>query len=333
LVKTEVCVTVDVEYSIGGAFAWPDRFKPLSNEVVDCMVDGREHGLGFILDSLNRFGMTGTFFTEALQTIYFGDAPMSRTAQRIVAAGQDLQLHLHPCWMHFRDDRWMQPGFVPNDSCAGRTDAELDEMLSLGIETFLRWAVPRPVALRTGGFRTDRAVFRAMARAGMPLASNISRGIFEPQEPQLQVSGGRHMIEGVLEVPALSYRSPKLHRPGSSTWRSLAITATSSAETEALLWQARRTGCQTIVVLTHPHEFVRRKGFRFDDLRINQINQSRLLNLLQFLQRNSADFELITFGERQRDWCNIGTVAAPALRTGTFRALTRSLENAINDHL
>jgi len=331
--KTEVCISVDVEYSIGGAFSWPDQFKPLSNEVVDCMVAGREQGLGFILDSLNRFGMLGTFFTEALQTTYFGDEPMARTANRIVAAGQDLQLHLHPCWLHFRDDRWMRPGFVPNDYCSGRTDEQLDEMLRLGIEAFARWGVPKPVALRTGGFRTDDAVYSAMARMGMPLASNISLGVFSPKETQLQVSGGRHLVNGVLEVPALSYRSPKIHLPTSSAWRSTAITATSSSEMEALLWQARKTGCQTVIVLTHPHEFIKQRGFRYDNLQVNQINQSRFLHLLNFVHCNSADFTTVSFATRQSEWLKAGTVSAPVLKTSLRNAVFRSFENVLNDHL
>jgi hypothetical protein len=332
-VKTEVCVTVDVEYSIAGAFAWPDRFLPLGEKVVNCVVDGKEQGLGFILDSLDKFGMRGTFFIEPLQTAHFGDEPMGSTARRIVAAGQDLQLHLHPCWLHFRDEQWRQAGFVPNDSCAGRTDAALDEMLQLGIDAFARWGVPRPVALRTGGFRTDRAVFRAMARAGLPLASNISIGVFKPQEPDLQVWGGRTLLDGVLEVPALSYRSPRPLRPGASAWRSLAITATSKAEMENLLWQARRTGVQTVVVLTHPHEFIKRTSYRYDDMRINRVNQGRLLHLLDFLQRNSDEFSAVSFGERQQAWLDAGTVKDAVTQTNTWHAMLRSAENLINDHL
>jgi hypothetical protein len=331
-VKTEVSITVDVEYSIAGAFAWPDRFKPLGQEVVNCVVDGKEQGLGFILDSLGKFGMCGTFFIEPLQTAYFGDEPMGSTARRIVAAGQDLQLHLHPCWLHFRDDRWQKAGFVANDSCAGRTDAELDEMLQLGLESFSRWGVARPVALRTGGFCTDFAVFRAMARAGLPLASNISIGIFKPKEADLQVWGGRTLLDGVLEVPALSYRSPQPLRPGASAWRSLAITATSTAEMEALLWQAHHTGAQTVVVLTHPHEFIKRKSYRYDDMRVNHINQGRLLHLLDFVQRHSDEFTTVTFGERQQAWLNAGTVAAPITKSSMHHAALRSLQNLVNDH-
>ena len=330
--KTEVCITVDVEYSAGGAFERPDLYKPLSDACVNCPVDGKEQGLRFILDSLNDYGMCGTFFTETLQTAYFGDEPMGRIAKRIVDAGQDLQLHLHPCWLHFRDNRWRQPGFISNDSCAGRTEAGLDELIGLGIDTFLRWGVARPVALRTGGFRTDMAVFRAMARAGLKLASNISVGILPPQEPALFLAGGRHMIEGVLEVPSLSYNSPVLKKAGAHPWRSLTITSTSATEMESLLWQARRTGIQTVVVLTHPHEFIKTKGFRFDDLRIGRINQGRLLHLLSFLQRNSSDFTAVTFAERQHAWLNAGTVAAPILQTSIAHAAVRTVQNFINDY-
>lgn len=107
----------------------------------------RRPGLGFILESLARFGQTGTFFTEALQCAYFGDAPMQCSAQRIAAAGHDVQLHLHPCWLHFRNNDWRQPGFTPNDSCAGRTDKELDKMITLGFGAFARWGIPPPITL------------------------------------------------------------------------------------------------------------------------------------------------------------------------------------------
>ena len=85
--KTQVCITVDVEFSIAGAFAAPDRYSPLADEPVECLVDGKEHGLGFILDSLARYDATATFFTETLQTAYFGDAPMAKFAKRIANAG------------------------------------------------------------------------------------------------------------------------------------------------------------------------------------------------------------------------------------------------------
>lgn len=327
--KTEVCITVDVEFSIAGAFGAPDLYSPLGNEVVECMVDGKEQGLGFILESLARYDASATFFTEALQTAYFGDAPMAKFAQRIANTGHDVQLHLHPCWLHFRDDNWRQAGFKPNDFCSGKTDLELDEMIRLGIEAFSRWGIERPIALRTGGFRTDRAVYRAMARAGLDVASNVGLAVFEPAEQELRVWGGQHVFDGVLEVPALSYRTPALGI-GKRNWRQFAITATSKAEIEALLWSARQNGMPTVVVLTHPFEFINQTGFRYDQLRINQINQARFLYLLDFLKRNSNDFEVVTFCDRKNDWRQAGVIDPPSLNTSLRLALMRAMENKFN---
>jgi len=328
--KTQVCITVDIEFSIAGAFAAPDRYSPLADEPVECLVDGKEQGLGFILDSLARYDASATFFTETLQTAYFGDAPMAKFAKRIANAGHDIQLHLHPCWLHFRDENWRLAGFQPNDFCSGKTDAELDEMIRLGIEAFSRWGVERPVALRTGGFRTDRAVYRAMMRAGLDLASNIGLAVFEPEDQALRLWGGHHDIDGVLEVPVLAYRTPgwglRKHN-----WRQLAITATSQGEMEALLRASRLNRAPSVVILTHPFEFVRQKGVRYERLQINHVNQARFLHVLEFLQRNSDDFEIVTFGGRRRDWCQAGTIQTSPLQTPAHLAILRSVQNKLND--
>ena len=206
--RTEVCITVDIEFSIGGAFTFPNRYVPLGEEVVRCQVDGRDEGLGFMLDSLARCGIKATFFVEALQTVYFGDVPMGRLAKRIADAGHDLQMHLHPCWLQFRKRGWKTAAERPNDSCIGRSDAELDDMIDVGFYAFDRWGLPKPIALRTGGFETDAAVYRAMERTGLKLASNIALGMCEPHESELHFSGGRQRIGNVVELPVLSYHSP-----------------------------------------------------------------------------------------------------------------------------
>lgn len=331
--KTEVCITVDVEFSIAGAFDFPERYLPLGEEVTNCVVDGREEGLGFLLESLTRSGVCGTFFVEALQTLYFGDEPMGRIAQRIAQASHDVQLHLHPCWLHFRDAAWRAHDFEPNDSCAGRSAVELDEIIRLGQAAFARWGIPAPIALRAGGFRADRALYHAMARNGLPLASNISLGVFPPLEPELQLTSGRHLVHGVLEVPALSYRCPVLTRPWLQCWRTLAITATSRYEMESLLWLARREGVPTVVILTHPFEFVKKSNYRFSDLRVNRVNQQRFRRLLEFLASNREDFECVTFGGQGPAWLQAGTTAeSRPLRIGTGPALLRAVENVLSDY-
>jgi hypothetical protein len=324
--KTEVCITIDTELSIAGAFARPQRFTPIGEEIVNCSADGRDEGLGFILETLGRFGATATFFIEALQIFYFGDAPMGRIAQRIAAAGHDLQLHLHPCWLQFRRLDWRNMTKVPNDSCAGLSDGELDDIIGLGTETFARWGLPAPVALRTGGFQSDRSVYRAMARAKLPASSNIAVGVNPPGEASLCLADGRHLIEGVLELPALSYQTPL-----SFGSRTFAVTATSSDEMQYLLWQARESGISPVVILTHPFEFIKKRDFRYRRMRRNRVNQQRLEGLLDFLRSHDDEFSVVTFGSRAASWHASGPLPAKGLKVPLGLAVARTAQNAVND--
>ena len=330
--RTEVCITIDTEFSIGGAFTYPDTYVPLGEEVVRCQVAGREEGLGFMLDSFARHNVKATFFVEALQTAYFGDVPMGRLVDRIAKAGHDVQLHLHPCWLHFRKRGWKLSAGRPGDSCIGRSDAELDEMIGIGCYAFDRWGIPKPIALRTGGFETDRAVYRAMRRAGLRLASNIGLGVYEPADAELQLSGGRHWFDDILELPVLSFRSPSLTGPR-ERWRCLTLTGASWPETKLLLTQARELGISPIVLVTHAFEFVKRRDFRFGVLRPNRMNQSRLGRLLTFLRDHDDEFVPVTFQECAEKWASSDPLPAATLRVPMHLAIGRAAQNVINDRI
>src|SRR5436305_3923002 len=55
----EICITVDTEFSIGGNFDNPELL-PVSHPIVLGAVAGKEHGLGFLLDSLAEFALPAT---------------------------------------------------------------------------------------------------------------------------------------------------------------------------------------------------------------------------------------------------------------------------------
>jgi hypothetical protein len=62
--RTQIAITIDTEFSIGGAFADPERRRPIGEANVTCPVGGREQGLGFMLDTFARHGTRATFFTK-----------------------------------------------------------------------------------------------------------------------------------------------------------------------------------------------------------------------------------------------------------------------------
>lgn len=322
--RTQVCITIDTEFSIGGAFADPAARRPIGAPNVTCEVGGVEQGLGFLLETFERHGTAATFFVETMNVHWFGEREMGALVERILAAGQDVQLHLHPCWAAFGDAGWRKsaPLAPPDDNCDGRGEEELRSLIRAGIETLERMGAPRPIALRTGNLRADRNVYRAMRACGLALGSNIGVALSIPAERALRLRGGRHRIEGVLEVPVLTYG------PGE---RLLTITGSSSSETEALLRQARREGVQTIVLLTHPFEFI--KGDRLDlaRQRRNRITQQRLERLCAFIGAHPDDYEAVSFAGAARGWLAAPDAREPRLKAPLPAVLARMIENKAND--
>ena len=291
-------------------------------------VRGKEQGLGFLLDSLAQFGARATFFVEALQTAYFGDEPMGGIARRIAAAGHDVQLHLHPCWMHYEAAGGSKP--TPNDSCAGRTEAELCHFFEFGMAAFSRWRVPAPIAVRTGNFQVDQAVFRTAARRGLRISSCIAVPIYRPPDDRLVLFGGSHRVGGILELPVSCYR---YRIGGSDRLRSLCITACSTAEIISVLRQAHVHQLSPILILTHPQEYIKKTDFRYATLRRNRANQSRLKSVLKFLNQHRDDFVTTPISAISDEGGGAWTMEPHMFSVSRARALARLVENGINDRI
>jgi hypothetical protein len=329
--RTEVCITIDTEFDIGGALRQPDRYRPVGAQSVQCAVGDREEGLGFLLASFAQAGIRATFFVEALQTCYFGDAPMGNLIDRIAGAGHDVELHFHPGWLHFLKPDWAQRTAEASDASSGLSDESLDRILSISLDAFSRWGLGRPIAARTGNLDVDSAVHRALERFAIPISSSVGLALLQPREEPLQQCAGRHWIEKILEVPVLSYRALQLGRY--TRLRALTITACSWPEIESVLWRAREAGISPVVFLTHATEFIKRRDLQFRDIRRNRVNQDRLLQLLRFLGRNSQEFEAVTFRDRAAEWLSCGAAPATVLRGSTIKSLARMAQNFINDHV
>lgn len=329
--KTDVCITIDVEFTIGGAFADPYNKLPVADRAVECAVNGKSQGLGFILETLQAHDLSATFFVETLNHHFFGDAAMRGFAQQIVAAGHDVQLHLHPCWRHFQHSDWRERlnATPPNDSMAGRNPADLEALISDGIETLQRWGIPRPLALRTGGLQVDLTVYAAQARLDIPLASNVGLAVWQPQEPQLQLHGGRHWISEVLEVPTLSYCDLRL--PGRRHLKTATITGSAWEELRALLWLTHHQQRGPVTILCHPSEFVKHQDLQYTRLQPNRLNQRRFQQLCRFLATHRDTFNPTTFIAAKDQWLVADSSEDPQVFTPLWATLKRLVENTLND--
>lgn len=324
---TQISITIDTEFSIAGHFEHPETYSPVAEPVVFGTVDGKEESLGFLLDTFDRYNIKATFFVECANYFYFGDEPMQTVVNRLKAARQDIQLHVHPVWLHFNKDA--EVGIFPqHDDCAGREFDELKRAFTVCIEVFQRWTGRRPIAIRTGSLRADDNVYRVMHALDIPMSSSIGMGIFQPAEAQLCHDSGRHLIQGVMEIPVFTYHD----RPvtGRTRKKSLQITSCSWPEMKHLLWKARRSGIENIVILTHPFEYIKKSDFQYTKLTRNRVNQKRLQKLCEFIQQHSQDFVSVDFTSQHHAWAE-SELHQQTIKMPSAYALGRKLHNKFND--
>lgn len=288
--RTRVCITIDTEFSIGGAFS--DRSKqPVAEPLVWCNIEGRSEGLGFMLDTFRQYQVQATFFVETLHRHHFRHDPMRPIAQQIHAEGHEVQLHSHPCWTMFQHADWWNRsrGQRVNDDMSKQSVDDAASLIGQGIDTFAEWGLPRPRVYRSGNLHHGENLYRALASSGIPYSSNIGVAIHDSGNADYRLYSGRHDLHGVKEFPVLSFADWRIG--AKPKVKSLTIAGSSFAETKHLIEQARRDGIPLVVVLTHPFEFVQNRDLAFRQTRRNALTQSRLKKLCQFLHENSDRFD------------------------------------------
>lgn len=287
--RTQICITIDTEFSIGGAFA-DKGCHPVAEPMVWCDVDGRSEGLGFLLDCFREHRITSTFFVEALHRSYFKHDPMGPIARKIRDEGHDVELHAHPCWSVFEHGDWRaRVASEPRqDDFLGRSEDSSARLIEQGLDTFRNWGLAAPQVFRSGSLQHDDTLYRALARTGMPFSSNVGLAIFDSGDPRYSLYSGRHVRHGIVECPVLTFSDWSI--AGRKHLKSLTIAGTSFAETRCLLDQAQLAGIEQVVILTHPFEYVQSRDLGRQRARRHGVNQRRLWSLCRYINQNRDRF-------------------------------------------
>jgi hypothetical protein len=328
MTKTKVVLTVDTEASIAGAFGGNEAHTPLIHELVAGMVEGKSEALGFLVETLSRHGLVATFFVETMQTRYFSDRAMGGYVERLMRAGQDVQLHLHPCWQAFKDGK-LNLSNPLTDHCHELDTGRLTALIGEGAERIGAWTGTRPTGMRTGNFSTALSVFEAMRKAGLSYASSICLAAHRPPEQELAVTGGVYDFAGIRELPVTCFRD--IGPVGRGRLRPMQVTALTAREQISLLSAAHDSENPVVVIVTHPQEFVKKQDFRYTNLRPNRIIQDRFRRLCAFLSANSNRFEVVPLAvaanaiDGRRPWTEL---------TGNpLSSIVRAVANIVNDHV
>jgi hypothetical protein len=311
MMQTKVCISVDTEFSIAGAFN--DRaLLPVAEQRVWCVVDHKSHGLGFMLRCFAQHRITATFFVEALNRHYFKHDPMREIAHRLFEAGHEIQLHVHPCWDVFRHDDWREraracrkgPGI---DDFYRRDEGESLRLIDSGLQVFHDWQLPSPTVFRSASLQHDDTLYRAQERSGIPYSSSVGLAVFDSGDDRYRLYSGRHERHRVVECPILTFCDWKM--PGKKHLKSLTITGSSFAETRMLLEHAHREGIEQVVILTHPFEYVQNRDFTLRQMRRHSLNQQRLNSLCKFLNNNRDRFQA----------CGVASAASAPMTSNSSR--------------
>lgn len=287
--RTRVCITIDTEFSIAGAFSHP-TLCPVAEPMVTCDVAGRSEGLGFLLATFRKHSIPATFFVEALNRHYFRHDPMAPIARRIHDHGHEIELHVHPCWSVFQHANWRERVRADprQDDFFGRTETESLTLIRQGIAAFRDWGLPAPQVFRAGNLHHDDTLYKALAHSGIAYSSNIGLAVFNSGDPRYALYGGRHQRHGVIECPILTYSDWHIgRRPHLKT---LAIAGTSFAEMKTVLEQAHARGISLVVILTHPFEYIQSRDANLGHARRHGIAQARLAALCDYLDHNRERF-------------------------------------------
>lgn len=248
----QVCLTFDIEVWCGGWDNLDITFPAAFKRYVYGSSPAGDYALPRTLEILDRHGIKGVFFVESLFSARFGIEPLREIVGLIQAAGQDVQLHLHP--------EWQNEARVPLIANHARKRQHLfmydvDEQTALighGIRLLREAGVESVRAFRAGSFACDAATFAALARNGIALDFSVNPCISYSGAdlPETLRRAGTHRIGEVTEHA----QSVLIKANGQA--RHLQVGACATAEIIEALSGFREAGWPTINILSHNFEML-----------------------------------------------------------------------------
>lgn len=281
-----VYLTFDIEVWCNGWSHLDDNFPASFERYVYGASRTEGYALPKTLQILQRHGLRGVFFVEPLFSARFGSQHLKTITDLILAAGQDVQLHLHPEWT---DE--IRPGVI--DDCERKrqhltyyTLPEQTALIAFG-KARLQDATGRPVtAFRAGSFAANRDTYRALAHNGIGIDSSLNES-FDHSEGTLPSPNRwrpQDRIDGVDTYPVTVFKD------GFGRPRAAQVGSCSFAELRDALLSAQAAGCPHFVLVSHNFEMLKPGSTAPDP-----IVAARFERLCAFLAQHPQHFNVGSF--------------------------------------
>lgn len=243
-------------------------------------------GVAWQLQRLAAYGLKACFFVDPMPSALYGMDPIARTVDEILAAGQEVQLHLHPNWAGAAiGDRGTAHGpFELIDMTLPEQRAMLDEARDM----LRRAGAPDPVAFRAGSYAANDATIDALVELGFRYDSSHN-GSEHPWPSAIGLPPRRIapiLHRDLVEVPVTTIEVA----PGKL--RHFQICALSTGEMRAALSHAVRADHAAVTIVSHGFELSNRSGTR-----ANRVHVRRFESLCAMLAARTADLPTTHFSD------------------------------------
>ena len=256
---TPVFLTVDTE------FAWRHHAAGLDcAEIYARSIEPAGVGLSYQLAELARHDLKACFFVDPMPAMVFGLDPIHRMVETILAAGQEVQLHLHASWTGATiGDRGATFGHF------ALSDYSREEQTGLLIQArdlLVAAGAPAPIAFRAGSYAANDDTLAALALLGFVYDSSHN-GAEAPDMSRIGVCPRQiaPVARGVVvEVPVTVIEDS----PG--RLRTFQLCALSAGESYDALEHAAVSGHAAVTIVSHGFELANRSGTRANAVHVRR---------------------------------------------------------------
>lgn len=305
--RTRVLLTVDTE------LLWHHYARGASwQENLARSFDPAGVGVPWQLDRLREHGLKACFFVDPMPAEVYGIEPIRRMVEPILAAGQEVQLHLHPCWRSVAEG--VAEGADFELTCFG--DAQQQDLVETARYILVEAGAPAPIAFRSGSYAADRRTLAALAMAGLRYDSSHN-GSHHPRPSALPLAADQIApveIGGIVEAPVTQIEDA----PG--RLRHLQLCAVSSEEMEAALLHAEAEGNPLVTLVSHSFEFASRDGER-----ANRTLARRFERLCAFLAEHANRLPTAHFADLADLRLGAAATPLPSQRLRTARRMAEQI--------
>jgi len=329
--KPGVYITIDVECSMGGAWADP-ALKPVPpSRGIMGQFGLRSFGVPLIVDILNRHNLSATFFVEPFNDELGHPGQTEPVCHFLLDHNQDVQLHIHPCHKFYGQYQASLP-YEKTDNFAALSPDRQRELLAEGADRLKSYTGSFPLAFRAGNMAASEETLTQLARVGIHIDSSYTftyvgkQCFFTDPTPY----NGSKWYGDVLELALSGFYQPRI--PGLHPSKPLDLMGISFEECRDVITQNHAAGIDTVLII-HSFSLFKVRNVQYDGGRLNWIVARRFRRLCQWLSENRAEYPVSTFSalaQAVKEGC-FTAKNVPPCRLTAGRAIIRKAVQAVNN--